>query len=156
MEKMLRELVHNNISVTREQPTVAREQPNPQRAREFAVAAAVIGGRYCSAHKAQSALGASDLSLDSVNKLVDELRGHATFTAEAKAREKERYAKQVAQSLSTNGFAEEQRGDIIWVETRLMELLALGADALTLSDQNRCLWRWTFELSERDERRFFA
>ena len=75
--------------------------------------------------------------------------------AEAKMRE-ERRAQAVIDAVRCEHEIDDMRDDSIWLEMRHLELLKLGAMALDMSNDDRCLWRWHFCNSNKTDRRFFA
>lgn len=131
---------------------------NRIRARAFAIATAVIGGRYLSVSRAIEVLSSSGgmPSMKYVQDMIDELMSNNEFVNEAKEREAKRYSEKVSALRQRHNIGMDRRTDSIWLEVQHAKLLELGADALGMEDDSRTLWRWTFEEAEHDEKRYFA
>lgn len=159
MEQMLDDLVRKNK--TNEPEAAASEPVTTEATRAFAVAAAVISGRFCSVNRAVTCLGATDLNLKYVERVVDELSKDPIFVAESKKRENRRCDAHVAAAIAA-GKVEDRRDDIVWVEAKHAELLKVVSARFSLrapkgmTSKERCIWRWIFKTTGDDDRRYFA
>ena len=134
----------------------AQPQRADAEALAFEAAMAVVGGRFRLARQACQDADFVGADPKSTQQCINALQVDPASVLLARDKEQMRIEKMMALILNVPETEKHCREDPVWQFTKFSELMKSGCDLLAMSEFEIMQWSYTFELTEVDDRRFFA
>lgn len=156
----MEEFVNTFLTMDRYIRDAERVQPSVNQQSDEAVAydcaCAVLGGRFNNIKTAVAHQDFARAPIELVKEIFERIKDNEDAINFANIKEDERLQAELQSILSCEDSTP-SRSDLPWLEERFKRLmLEADGDALHMNEFDIAKWKWTFELAELDDRRYYA